>query len=155
MIRRRRSRPLWAVLAMLACDVDEPSTLEIVVRVEPTVQVANALPAELLVGFDSAGSGYVVFRVGFLCGPPSAPFVTTALFSGPTGTNAATAVDAWVVPVPSGARLTCGPVTTPQPVPAPPARSSGVRSTSAQVVVLGGCGRGDLRSATLVIGGSS
>jgi hypothetical protein len=154
-ILTRRSRPLlWAVLAMLACDVDDTSTLEIVVRVEPTLQVATALPAELLVGFDSSGSGYVVFRVGFLCGPP-APFVTRAVFSGRTGVDTAKAVDAWVVPVASGARFTCGPVAAPQPVPAPPARSAGARSTSAQVEVLGGCGAGELRSATLVIGGSA
>jgi hypothetical protein len=153
--RRRRFRILlWAVVAPLACDVDEVSTLEVVVRVEAPVQ-ATAFPAQVLVGFDSGGSGYVVFRVGFLCGPPSAPFVTTARFSEPMRGDRTSTVDAWFAPVDPGAPFTCGPVSAPQPVqpvPAVPARSGGSRRTSAQVEILGGCGSGEVRSATVVIG---
>jgi hypothetical protein len=149
--RRSRSRALlWGVLAMFACDGGyEAGTVVLVVRVEPTVQVATAFPAQVLVGFDSSGSGFVVFRIGFLCAPPSAPFVVTAQFSEPTG-NAPSAVDAWVIPVDSGTPPTCGPLPVPQPVTPPPPGSAGVR-TSGQVVVLGGCGSGEVRSATLVV----
>lgn len=151
--RWRRSRVLlWAVLAMFACDVDEASMLEIVVRAEPPMQVATPFPAQVLVGFDSSGSGYVVFRVGFLCAP-SAPFVMTARFPQPTG-GGATAVDAWLVPFDSGSPFTCGPLAAPQPVSWPADRPAGVQRTSAQVEVLASCGAGDVRSATLVIGRS-
>jgi hypothetical protein len=150
--RWRRSRILlWAVVAPLACDVYEISTLEVAVRVEAPIQ-ATAPPAQVLVGFDSRGSGYVVFRVGFLCGPPSAPFVTTARFSGPMGGDGPSAVDAWFVPVDPGVPFSCGPVAAPQSVPQLPARSAGLQRTSAQVEVLGGCGSGEVRSATVVIG---
>jgi hypothetical protein len=150
--RRRLSHILlWAVLAPLACDVEETATLEVVVRVGPPVD-ASAFPAQVLIGFDSSGSGYVVFRVGFLCGPPSAPFFTTARFSGPMGGNATSVVDAWLVPLDPGAPVACGPLAAPQPVPRPAPRSAGVQQTSAEVEVLGGCGSGEARSATIVIG---
>lgn len=149
---RRRSRILlWAVLLPLACDVDELATLEVVVRVEAPVQ-ATALPAQVLVGFDSSGSGYVVFRVGFLCGSQGAPFVTTARFSEPAGGDGPSAVDAWLDPLDAGATFTCGPLAAPQPVPRPATRSAGLERTSAQVEILGGCGSGEVRSATAVIG---
>jgi hypothetical protein len=150
--RRRRSRILlWAVLAPLACDVDESASLEVVVRVDARDD-ASASPAQVFIGFDSSGSGYVVFRVGFLCGPASAPFVTTARFSEPMGGNGPSAVDAWLVPLDPGAPFTCGPAAAPQPVPQPAPRAEGFRRTSAQVEVLGGCGAGEVRSATLVVG---
>lgn len=149
--RRRLSRILlWAVLAPLACDVEEGATLEVAVRVGPPVD-ARAFPAQVLIGFDSSGSGYVVFRVGFLCGPPSAPFATTARFSGPMGGDGTSVVDAWLVPLDPGAPFTCGPLPTPQPIPRPAPRSAGVQQTSAEVEVLGGCGSGEVRSATVVI----
>ena len=147
--RRRRSRILlWAILAPLACDVDETATLEVVVRVGAPID-KTASPAQVLIGFDSRGSGYVVFRVGFLCGPPSSPFVTTARFSEPMGGgNGPSAVDAWLVPLDPGAPFTCGPFAAPQPAPRP----AGFQRTSAQVEILGGCGNGEARSATVVIG---
>jgi len=140
-----------AVLATFACEVEEPSTLEIVVRAEPPMQVSTSFPAEILVGFDSSGSGYLVFRIGFLCAP-DAPFFTTATFSAPGA--GATAVDAWLVPVQRGSPFACGPLATPQPVPSPGGPGAAPR-TSGRVEVLGGCGTGDVRSATLVIGRSS
>lgn len=150
--RGRRSRILLlAVLAPLACDVDERATLEVVVRVEAPAQSA-AFPAQLLVGFDSSGSGYVVFRVGFVCGPTSAPFVTTSRFSEPMGGDGPSAVDAWLVPLDPGARSTCGPLPAPERVPLPPPRTVGLQRTSAQVELLGGCGSGEVRSALVVIG---
>lgn len=142
---------LWVVLASFACGGDETGKLLVVVRVEPTVQVATAFPAEILVGFDSSGSGFVVFRVGFLCAPPSAPAVFTATFSRLDG-DASSAVDGWVIPVAPGAAPTCGPLPEPRPVAPPPAGAPGVR-TSAQTGLLVGCGAGDTRSATLVVRG--
>jgi hypothetical protein len=151
--RRRRPRALLsAVLALFACEVEETSTLEIAVRLDPPMEAQTSLPAEVLVGFDSSGSGFVVFRVGFLC-TPDAPFFTTATFSGP-GRGGPSAVDAWIVPIDRGSPFTCGPLATPQPVASPGGRS-GVPRTSARVQVLGGCGVGDVRSATVVIGRSS
>ena len=150
--RRRSGILLWAVLAPLACDVDETSTLEVVVRADAP-RDPNAFPAQVFIGFDSSGSGYFVFSVGFLCGPPSAPFVTTARFSEPMMAGNGTAVvDAWLVPLDPGAPFTCGPLETPQPIPRPAPRSAGVQQTSAQVEVLGGCGSGEARSSTIVIG---
>jgi hypothetical protein len=149
--RKHRSRALFCVvLATFACDVHEGSTLEIVVRVEPRSQLATASPAQVLVGFDD-GSGYVVFQVGVVCGPTTDPFVTTSRFSTHLTGDAAT-VDAWLVPLHAGAAFTCGPMLAPRPVPPPPARFAGVQGTSAQVAVLAGCGIGEVRSATLVIG---
>ncbi len=155
MASRWRTRVLLsAVLATFACEVDDgygSSTLEIAVRLEPPLQAATSFPAQILVGFDSSGSGYVVFRIGFLCAPDT-PFPMTATFPG-SGDGPA-AVDAWIVPFDGGAPFACGPLATPQPVPfrGPP---GGAPRTSAQVEVLGGCGHGDVRSATLVIAGSS
>ncbi len=152
--RWRRSRVLLtAVVAMFACEVDETSTLEVEVRVEPPMQVSTSFPAQILVGFDSSGSGYVVFRVGFLCAP-DAPFFTTATFTAPGPRDGATAVDAWLVPVAGGSPFACGPLATPQPVPWP-GGPGGAPRTSARIEVLGGCGAGEVRSATLVIGRSS
>jgi hypothetical protein len=150
---RRHSRILlWAVLAPLACDVDESATLEVVVRVDARHD-ARASPAQVLIGFDSSGSGYVVFRVGFLCGPPSTPFVTSSRFSEPmVGGNGPSAVDVWLVPLEPGAPFTCGPLAAPQPAPQPAPRPAGVQRTSARVEVVGGCGQGEVRSATVVIG---
>ena len=118
MASRWRTRVLLsAVLAMFACEVDDgASSLEVTVRAEPPMQVSTSFPAQLLVGFDSSGSGYLVFRVGFLCAP-DAPFFTTATFSAPGA--GATAVDAWLVPVQGGSPFACGPLATPQPVPWP------------------------------------
>jgi hypothetical protein len=150
--RSRRARALlWALLATFACDVGEESTLEIAVRVEPTIQVAPTSAAQLLVGFDSSGDGYVVFFFGTVCGPPTAPFVTTARFAQRAGGVEATAVDAWLVPVAPGVPVTCGPTPTPQPVSPPAARFAGGAGATAQVVVLAGCGAGEVRSATVVI----
>lgn len=154
-IGRRSSRALlWSLAAMFACDGydgEEESTLVLVVRLEPTVQAATAFPAEVLVGFDSSGSGFVVFRVGFVCAPPSVPLELTARFSERTS-DARTAVHAWVVPVHSGAPATCGALPVPVAVASPPAGTAGVR-TSADAVVLAGCGSGEWRSATLVLRG--
>ena len=119
-------------------------------RVETRSQVATASPAEVLVGFDD-GSGYVVFRVGVLCGPAANPFVTTSRFPAQFSGDAAT-VDAWLVPLHGEAPFTCGPLPSPQPASPPPARFEGVQGTSAQVGVLAGCGVGEVRAATLVIG---
>jgi hypothetical protein len=152
---RWRTRVLLsAVLATFACEVDDgygSSTLEIAVRLEPSLQAATSFPAQLLVGFDSSGSGYVVFRIGFLCAP-DARFPMTATFPG--SGDGPTAVDAWIVPFDGRAPFACGPLAAPQPVPFR-GRPGGAPSTSAQVEVLGGCGNGDVRSATLVIAGSS
>src|SRR5512133_1908508 len=131
---------------MFACDVGEGSTLEVAVRVEPAVQVAIASPAQVLVGFGSSGSGYVVFRVGFLCRPPAAPFVTTAHFSDSSG---GATVDAWLVPLGAGTPVACGPLPLPEPVAPVPPRFAGGHGATAQLVVLGGCGAGEAHSATL------
>ena len=135
---------------MFACGGEETSTLAVTVRVEPTTRVSTAFPAQVLVGFDSSGSGFVVFRVAFVCDPLAAPFVTTAQFSTPTGNDPAI-VDAWIVPLGSAAPPACGPLPAPEPVPLPGPSSAGVQGTSAHVVILAGCGAGELRSATLVI----
>jgi hypothetical protein len=152
--RSRRSRALLcALLATFACEVEEASTLEVVVRVESPSQGAASFPAQVLVGFDSGGSGYLVFRVGFLCGPSASPFVTTARFSDPVAGDGPVVVDAWLVPF-DGAAFACGPLASPQAVPSRPGTAAGVRRTSANVVILGGCGSGDARSANLVFGSS-
>lgn len=98
--RWRSSRALpWALAAMLACGYEgDGDSLVIDVRVEPSVQAATAFPAEVLVGFDSSGSGLVVFRVGFVCAPPSAPLVITARFP-EASAEPPRAVQAWLVPV--------------------------------------------------------
>lgn len=151
---RVRSRALlWVVLASFACCGDDTGKLLVVVRVEPTVQVTTAFPAEILVGFDSSGSGFVVFQIGFLCAPPSAPAVFTATFSRLEG-NASSAVDGWVIPVAPGAALTCGPLPEPRPVAPPPAAAPGAW-TRAQTGLLIGCAAGDTRSVTLVVGGDA
>lgn len=143
--RNHRSRALlYAVLAAFACGLEEETTLEIVVRVEQR-GFETGFPAQVLVGFDD-GSGYVVFRVGVLCGPD--PFVATSRFSAGASGGAST-VDAWLAPLHAGAAFPCGPLPSPQPAPAPPARFA---RTSAQVDVLAGCGAGDVRTATLVLG---
>ncbi|WP_242394434.1 hypothetical protein [Anaeromyxobacter oryzisoli] len=148
-----RSRVLLGfVLASLACGGDDDGKLLVVVRVEPTVQVATTFPAQVLVGFDSSGSGFVVFQVGFLCAPSSAPLVFTSTFSGLDGDASSRTVDGWVIPVRSGAAPTCGPLPEPRPVPPPPADAPGVR-TSGQAGLLIGCSAGETRSATLVIRG--
>jgi hypothetical protein len=149
--RRRRSRELvWAVVAMLACGGEETSTLAISVRVEPTVEVATAFPAEILVGFDSSGSGFVVFRLGFLCAPPSVPFVVTTRLAEPV-TGGPSVVDAWLVPVGSATPRTCGALPAPELVAPPAPRPSGVR-TSGQATILLGCTAGEVRSANLTLG---
>jgi hypothetical protein len=143
---------LWALVAVLACDgYDEDATLVVAIRVEPAVQVTTEFPAQVLVGFDSSGSGFVVFRVGFLCGPPSAPVVITTRFP-ESAAGGPSAIDAWVVPVDRGMVPTCGALPAPPPVASSPPRAVGAR-TRGNVVVLAGCGSGDVRSATLVIGG--
>jgi hypothetical protein len=144
----RRARALLsAVLAALVCDAGEDSTLEVVVRVDPRVQASTTTPAQVLVGFDSSG-GFVVFRVGFLCAPPAAPFVATARFSeGGSGST----VDAWLVPVGAGVAVPCGPSPAPVPVATvPPALAAGQGAT-AGIVVVGGCGAGETRSSTVFI----
>ena len=146
--RGRRRALLWAFLAAFACGAREESTLEVVVRVDSAVQAATTSPSQVLVGFESSGSGYVVFRVGFLCGPPAAPFVTTAQFSDPGG---GATVDAWLVSIGAGPPVTCGPLPLPEPVAPVPPRFAGGHGATAQLIVLGGCGGGEARSATLVI----
>ena len=141
---------LWAVVAAFACDAGEDSTLEVVVRVDPVVQSATTSPSQVLVGFDSSGSGYVVFRVGYLCGPPAAPFVTTARFTEGSTVSGAT-VDAWLVPLGSARPVSCGPLPLPELVaPVPPPFPPGHRATAAIIVVVG-CGAGEARSAALFI----
>ncbi len=141
---------LWAVVAAFACDAGEESTLDVAVRVDSAVQSAATSPSQVLVGFDSSGSGYVVFRVGFLCGPPSPPFATTARFSGVSSGSGAK-VDGWLAPIGSGAPVSCGPLPLPEPVaPAPPPFAPGSGAT-AGIILVGGCGAGDARSATVVI----
>jgi hypothetical protein len=144
----RRARALLsAVLATFVCNAGEESTLEVDVRVDPTVQASTTTPAQVLVGFESSG-GFVVFRVGFLCAPPAAPFVATIRF--PDGGSGST-VDAWLVPVGAGAAVPCGPSPAPVPVaPAPPALVAGQGAT-AGIVVVGGCGAGETRSSTVFI----
>jgi hypothetical protein len=143
----------WALAATFACqpyDASEDATLVVVVRVEPAVQTATAFPAQVLVGFDSSGEGFVLFRVGFVCDPPSEPFVLTARFQGAAG--GVSSVDAWLVPVGSGPPGACGALTVPEHVAASPPRGAGAR-TSADVAVLASCGEGEVRSGTLVFGG--
>jgi hypothetical protein len=150
--RRVGSRALlWVLLATFACDGNDAATLQLVVRVEPTVQVATGFPAEVLVRFDSSGSGFVVFRVAFLCAPPAAPFIVPARFSQLDG-SASSAAHAWVIPVDSRTPSTCGPLPEPEAAPPPAASAAGVR-TSGQLGVLAGCGSGEVRSATLVVRG--
>jgi hypothetical protein len=144
---------LSAVAAVFACEVEEASTIEVVVRADPPMRSSSSFPAEVLVGFDSRGSGYLVFSVGFLCAP-DAPFFTTATFTLPGAAGGTAAVDAWLVPVDGGFPLACGPLPAPQPVPFR-GGPAGAPRTSARVEVLGGCGSGDVRSATLVFGASS
>jgi hypothetical protein len=144
---------LSAVLAVFACEVEETSTLEVVVRADPPMRASTAFPAQVLVGFDSRGSGYLVFRLGFLCAP-EAPFSTAVTFSLPGAGGGTTAVDAWLVPLEGGFPFACGPLATPQPVPFRGGPDGALR-TRAGVEVLGGCGSGDVRSATLVLGSSS
>jgi hypothetical protein len=148
--RGRSSRALlFALLAAFACDgyggADEGS-LVVSVRVEPSVQATTSFPAQVLVGFDSSGSGFVVFRVGFVCAPPSEPFVVTARFA-----ERPSAVDAWVVPV-GGTPGTCGALGTPEQVAAAPPAAAGV-TTNADVTFFAGCGTGGTRTAALVLGG--
>lgn len=143
-----RPRVLFAaVLAAFACEVEETSTLEIAVRVEPPAR-ASSFPAQVLVGFDSSGSEFVVFRLGFLCAP-DAPFFTTVTFTAPE--RGPDSVDAFLAPVVPGSAFTCGPLATPQRVPFP-AGAGGSSRTTAAFVVVGGCGTGDARAATVVIG---
>lgn len=148
---------LWALAATVACagyDGGEDGTLVLVVRVEPTVQRATTFPAQVLVGFDSSGSGFAVFRVGFVCAPPGTPLVLTAQFpvaaaGGPSAANA------WLVPVGSGVvGAECGALPAPQLVASSPPGSAGARA-SGEVAVLAGCGSGEVRSGTLVLSGSS
>ncbi len=146
--RWRRRVLLSAVAAVFACEVEETSTIEVVVRADPPMRSSSSFPAEVLVGFDSRGSGYLVFRVGFLCAP-DAPFFTTVTFTMPGAAGGTTAVDAWLVPIDGGSPLACGPLQAPQPVPFRGA-PAGFPRTSARVEVLGGCGSGDVGSATLV-----
>ncbi len=151
MASRWRPRVLLsAFLAVFACEVEEPSTLEVVVRAYPAMRPSTSFPAQILVGFDSRGSGYLVFRVGFLC-VPDATFTTTVTFPAPDAAGGTSVVDAWLVPVEGDLPFACGPLPTPQPVPfrGGPAR---VPRTSARVEVVGGCGSGDVGSATLVFG---
>jgi hypothetical protein len=148
--RWRRRALLSAVVAMFACEVEETSILEVVVRVDPPMRASTSFPAQVLVGFDSRGSGYLVFEVGFLCAP-GAPFSTTVTFPAPGGSGGATAVDAWLVPVEGGFPLACGPFPAPRPVPFR-GGPAGAPRTSARVEVLGGCGSGEVFSATLVFG---
>lgn len=145
--RWRRRVLLSAVAAVFACEVEETSTIEVVVRSDPPMRSSSAFPAEVLVGFDSRGA-YLVFRVGFLCAP-DASFWTTATFTVPGAGGGAVAVDAWLVPVGGGSPRPCGPLQAPQPVPFRGA-PAGAPRTSARVEVLGGCGSGDVGSATLV-----
>jgi hypothetical protein len=149
--RSRRSwcALLWGVLVTFACGY-EGSTV-VLVRVEPTVEPATSFPAQVLVAFSSSGSGSVVFRVGFLCAPPSVPFVVTAQFSDPT-VDAASVVDAWLVPVDSGTPGFCGALPVPQPVPSPPPRPLGARA-SGNLDLIVSCGPGGARTAVLVLGG--
>jgi hypothetical protein len=144
----RRTVLLAGVVAAFACEVEETSSLEVAVRVEPPAE-APSFPAQVLLGFSSSGSGFVVFRVGFLCAP-DASFFTTVILAEPG--DAPGAVDAFLVPVERGSAFTCGPLATPQPVML--AEGSGTFSrTSARLEVVGGCGAGDVRAATLVVGG--
>jgi hypothetical protein len=138
---------LAAVLAAFACEVEEASMLEVAVRIEPPVR-ASSFPAQVLIAFDSSGSGFAAFRVGFLCAP-DAPFFTTVTFTAPE--RAPDSVDAFVLPVVPGSAFTCGPLATPQRVPFSSA-TGGASRTSASFVVVGGCGTGDARVATVVIG---
>lgn len=146
--RWRRRVLLSAVAAVFACEVEETSTIEVVVRADAPMRSSSSFPAEVLVGFDSRGSGYLVFRVGFLCAP-DAPFFTTVTFTMPGAAGGTTAVEAWLVPIDGGSPLACGPLQAPQPVPFRGA-PAGFPRTSARVEVLGGCGSGDVGSATLV-----
>ncbi len=144
----RRWRPLVLLstaLAVFACELEEAWTLAVEVRADP--RAARSSAAEVLVGFDSRGQGYLVFRVGFAC--PGAPFSTTATFpvSGPPGETRT--VDAWIVPVDGGSPFSCGPLATPQRVPS---RGPAGAQASARVQILGGCGSGEVGSAVLVFG---
>jgi hypothetical protein len=138
---------LGAVLAVFAVGAEETSTIEIAVSVEPPVEAAG-LPAQVLVGFDSAGGGFLVFRVGFVC-TPDARFSSTVTFQ---ASAAPATVDAFLVPVERGAAFGCGPLATPQAVS--PSAPLGPAQASAGLHVAVGCGAGDVRTATLVIGGS-
>jgi hypothetical protein len=100
----------------------------------------------VLVGFDSSGSGFVVFRVGFLCAPPSEPTVVTARFA-----DRPSKVDAWVVPV-AGTPGTCGALATPEQVSSAPPGAAAV-TTNADVAFFAGCGVGGTHAVTLVLGG--
>ena len=142
----RRSVLLAAVVAAFACEVEETSTLEVAVRVEAPA-AAPSFPAQVLLGFDSSGSGFVVFRVGFLCAP-DAPFFTTVILE---PGHAPRAVEAFLVPVERDSALACGPLATPQPVTLAPGAGTFAR-TSARLEVVGGCGAGAVRTATLVLG---
>lgn len=149
--RKPRRALLGAVLAMLACGgYDGDSTFVVVVRVEPTVEEATAFPAQVLVGFDSTGSGFVVFRLGFLCAPPAEPFVVTASFA-ETGAERPSEIEAWVVPLDSGAPPACGALQVPEPVGSSLPRTGA--SARGEVAVFAGCGSGDAESLTLVVDG--
>jgi hypothetical protein len=141
---------LWAVVAAFACDAGEDSTLEVVVRVDPVVQSATTSPSQVLVGFDSGSGGFVAFRVGFLCGPPAPPFVTTARFADASTASGAT-VHAWLAPLGAGMPVSCGPVPFPAPVASVPPPFAPGSGATAGIIVVGGCGAGAARSATLVI----
>jgi hypothetical protein len=153
--RGRGSRALlWALAAVFACEgyeEDEDGTLEVVVRVEPAARRTASFPAEVLVGFDSSGAGFVLFRVGFLCAPPGESLALTARFAETAGGGPST-VDAWLVPVDSGTPAPCGALAAPERIASAPPRTAGVR-TSAEIAVLAGCGSGEVRSGTLVFGG--
>jgi hypothetical protein len=148
---RRSHGLLGIVLAAFACEVEDDgqSTLDVFVSVAPSVQADTASPAQVLVSFDSGGSGVLVFRVGFLCRPPAVPFATTARFSGVSNDEAV--VHASVVPMDGGTPFACGPSPAPERVPSPAGGFAGARVASARADVAVGCGAGGARSATIVI----
>jgi hypothetical protein len=144
--RDRSNALLAAALALVACD--ETWDLDVFVRVAPALAFREPPALQILVAVDDGGDGWVVFRVGYVCG--SDPFATTARLHAPLGAGGApVAVEGWVEPVPGGVAPFCGALPAPEPVaPAPPPRAVLAR-TRADVTTPVGCGGVAAQEATL------
>jgi hypothetical protein len=138
---------LSTILAAFAGEVEQSSTLEVAVRVDPPVEAAS-FPAQVLVVLDSGGSGFIAFRIGFLCAP-EATFSTTVTFDAPSR-HEPESVGALIVPAAPGQAVRCGPLAVAEPVPFPP-DTPAPPLTTARLQVVGGCGTGDVSAVALVL----
>jgi hypothetical protein len=147
----RRPRLLLGALFAAVAAAGETPTLEVAVTVQPPVAVTS-FPAQILLRFDSADGGFVVFRVGFLC-TPDASFSTTVTLQPRPGAEPGS-VEAFVVPVENGSGVVCGPLAAPVEV-SPSGEPLGTAQATAGFHLAVGCGGSrDVRTATVFIGSS-